>query len=799
MLSHYIKMAVRQLLKYKIQNLISVVGLSVGILCFSICLYCSRFINGTDSCFSHKERIADISLYTSRGDLYSGIPATLIEHLRKQGFDEVEDFTFAVYPRKRSYNVEIKEGKELPYNDLNTMEVDSLFRKIFTPRIIQGSWEVAANTPNAVILTRSLAKRMFGESENPIGKRMMLTQRLFTAPKTTPRTGGIAYTIQAVIEDIPLNTSLSFLEKLDMLTLNDSEGTLQFSDRGNMTGGWGFALLHPGKTAQKLEARFHSMNLKHRLYDEETAITASSFGEKFWNKSIAPFFAGITMVVGLLILLTGLLNFFHFLMGTFLNRNREYGIRKVMGSGNRQLFYQLFVQSVVIASIAFLLTFCLIEIISPYLNFSLFDFVLIIEKNLLFVQTAEYMGFILFLCMILCFATVLRIRYIAIRTSIHGSEIKRHKHGMRNMLLGIQFFICWIFVSLTVALYMQAEKTESTLFNTLTEKEKANILSFPIDYMFMKNEEKLALIERVSKYPGVQDKLLADISYLNGVSGNLMLTEKDNRESGFEINTMAVSTNFFRFMNIPLLTGRPLETQEDLVVDQTAVERQKKDLLGTTLYNNSDGYTICGVCANFIANVYNQSPGFAFLPSDFTYFVGHCYLKCDPERTAEVKTLVEKTLKETLPESIHPKVTTLQEDIYEAQAIENKLKGIILFFSIVSLIITLLGVYSAITLDTERRQKEVAIRKVNGAGLKQIIILFARLYMGLLAGSATIAFPLIYAFMQMWKRTYIVFFNDGILYWAGIFMGITFITTLTVLFRILKIARINPAKVIKNE
>ena len=91
MLSHYIKMAVRQLLKYKIQNLISVVGLSVGILCFSICLYCSRFINGTDSCFSHKERIADISLYTSRGDLYSGIPATLIEHLRKQGFDEVEE------------------------------------------------------------------------------------------------------------------------------------------------------------------------------------------------------------------------------------------------------------------------------------------------------------------------------------------------------------------------------------------------------------------------------------------------------------------------------------------------------------------------------------------------------------------------------------------------------------------------------------------------------------------------------------------------------------------------------------
>lgn len=74
-------------------------------------------------------------------------------------------------------------------------------------------------------------------------------------------------------------------------------------------------------------------------------------------------------------------------------------------------------------------------------------------------------------------------------------------------------------------------KTESTLFNTLTEKEKANILSFSIDYMFMKNEEKLALIERISKFSGVQDKLLADISYLKGISGTRMQMEKVTRKA----------------------------------------------------------------------------------------------------------------------------------------------------------------------------------------------------------------------------------------------------------------------------
>ena len=115
------------------------------------------------------------------------------------------------------------------------------------------------------------------------------------------------------------------------------------------------------------------------------------------------------------------------------------------------------------------------------------------------------------------------------------------------------------------------------------------------------------------------------------------------------------------------------------------------------------------------------------------------------------------------------------------------------------LIITLLGVYSAITLDTERRQKEVAIRKVNGAGLKEIIALFARLYIWLLGISAIFAFPIVFAILQMWKQMYLVFFNHGILYWGGILLGVTAITALTVIFRILKIARINPAKIIKSE
>ena len=174
-------------------------------------------------------------------------------------------------------------------------------------------------------------------------------------------------------------------------------------------------------------------------------------------------------------------------------------------------------------------------------------------------------------------------------------------------------------------------------------------------------------------------------------------------------------------------------------------------------------------------------------------------MKCYPGKTNEVKTWIEDTLRKVFPSSIEPKISTLQKDIEENQAFENKLKEIILFFSIVCLIITLLGVYSAITLDTERRQKEVAIRKVNGAGLKEIILLFARLYVWVLGVSFVLAAPIVYLILHIWKQMYLVFFNDGILYWGGILLGVTSITALTVIFRILKIARINPATIIKSE
>lgn len=798
MILHYLKVAFRNLLKYRTQNLISTIGLAVGLLCFSICFYCSRYMQSIDQCFDNYHRLADIQLISGERT-FSGTPAILAEKLMKVYGHEAEAYSRVSYNRDRPFDVYLNDEKNLPYT-FNCIEADSLFSRLFTPKITAGSWVAASHTPNAVILTESVARKVFPLPQDAIGKRMVMTRRLSSSPQTTPRHGGIEYTIQAVIKDIPTNISMSFMKKIDALVLNDSEGLLKMQGNNDITGTYTYALLWEGHTAKELEMLFSKAQFTHEMFNTDCDLAVSPIGKKADCSSVVMVFGLITGIVGILILLVSLLNFFHFQIGSIINRQREYSIRKVLGNGTIQLSMMLFTQLFLVIIIASLFMFGSIEVLSSKLQLSLFDLNINIENHRLMMQAMQYVVLLLLATLFICLSVALYIRKVNIHSGI-SSRNKRKGHFFRNIMLGIQFFICWLFVSMTVALYLQTEKTTSTLFNTLTKTEKNEILSLSLKYSFMKNEEKLAIVDRIRQQSGVKDILLADVGYLNGVSGTGMQLEKD-AEQWIEVNIMNVSPNFISFMNIPLLAGRNIESKSDVLVDDVFSDKYKKDILGTNLYSHQNDYTACGIIPSFKPFVYHyggKQNGFVFLPSDFNYYVGQCYIKCYPGKEKEVARQVVKILRETLPESVEPKVSTFSEDINEAQALETKLKDIILFFSLVSLIITLLGVYAAITLDTERRQKEVAIRKVNGAGMKQIILLFARLYISLLVITAILAFPIVYVILRKWREMYQVFFNDGILYWGSIFAVVSLLTVITVIFKILKIARLNPAEVIKNE
>ena len=792
MITHYLKVAFRNLLKYKTQNLISIVGLAVGLFCFCICFYISRFVGSVDKCFENYERIADIYVTDEKGEIWSGVSGKMLPHLQQRTWNGVEGFTLLSFVEKGEYNLIGKNDELLPY-ELTAMETDSFYNKVFTPTLICGNWEEVANNRNSMVLTRHAAKRMFGNESHAIGKQFTSHNRYIRGTTT--------YTVRAVIEDLPENTSMNFMSTVDLLKVND-DGGYEALPTPDFTGYYIYALLNENYSAQQLNEAFNQAKYTFRMFGGDNTICSRPLGKDFNNSQMANMMALITAIVGLLILLAASLNFFHFQTGSFLNRGREFSIRKILGNNTSGLFWMQFIQITIVILAATLISGCLIELASPFLSISLFRFSVQMTKEELLPHLMQYMGGLLGLCALVAFGISLYIRRATMRISLHGLGNTNGKKRLRNTLLGVQFFICWLFVAMATALYLQSEKTSSALFDTLTRQEKENIISVPFEYSFLKPEDRQVIINNIRQHAGIKDILITDEQMVS--SSMTSMSDSLNAEKDRPVRIMGVTTNFAKFLNVGL-EGQDLRHNKEIWIDRKLANQMGGNAIGKSLYDyRKNAFTITGIIDNVSNYVY--ADGYGKADYGQVYFLideaesgQYAFVKCYPNKTEEVRAWIEQKLREALPSSVEPKISTLLKDIEYYQSLENNLKGIILFFSIVCLVITLLGVYSAITLDTERRQKEVAIRKVNGAGLKEIILLFTRLYLWMLSISFVIAAPIIYLILQQWKQMYLVFFNDGILYWGGILLGVTIITALTVIFRILKIARINPATIIKSE
>lgn len=796
---HEWKTAWRNLLKYKVQNLIAVAGLAVGLLSFSICMYSSRYVENIDVCFRNRDRLAELRL-TGPNGLIAGTPAELSQTLRKYDWPEVETVCCLSYLRTREYDVVTEAGKRLPYS-LNTIETDTAYFRVFTPDIRQGSWAAAAQGVNSVVLTESSARRIFGPDGNPVGQTLILARRLFSSPSGTPREGGIVYTVRAVMEDFPQNTSISFTMPVDMLTVNDTEGLIGNPAGTGRTGTLTYALLAPGKKASDFQHRLEVQDFTFEVFGDAGTVLAAPIGQFYKKRASVHTVAFLVGLVGALILLSGLLNFFHFQIGSFLNRMREYSVRRVLGGGAPALFRLLFFQLLLVLAGTVMLLFCLVEVLAPYLHFHLPSVIRMqVDPHLLATHMLQYLVVLVALCAVICAVTVFRVLRISVQDGIRGGGQRPGKRRMRAVMLGIQFFICWLFVVFTLGFYLQSEKTTDMLFQTLSKSEKRTIFSIPLSYPFLKEAEKQTLTDRFRQFSGVRDVLVSDIGYLEGWSGDGLYTEPGNSSTYFETNLLTVVPNFFSFMNLPLLRGTCMESDGQVMVDRIFTEKHPGEILGKQFYTSGGrGLTVCGVSESICLNVRAASTGYLFYPVQVSGYIGHCYVKSEPGRESEVKEWLTGAMKEVLPENVVPEIDTLLENIRGRQPFENKLKGIILFFSVVSLIVALLGVYSAVTLDTERRQKEVAVRKINGASFRKIVFLFARSYLVLLVVTAMLAFPLAGAGFAWWKQMYTVFFNYGAFFWSSVFALVAAVTFLTVIFRIVRVARLNPAEVIKNE
>ena len=798
MLQHNLTVAWRNIHKYLSQNIISVLGLSASLLCFSLCMHFCRYIIGTDKHFENYDRIAEIVYQRPNGELYLFSPLEG-KQITEAPMNTLENRCMIVIIAQINHHyVDEKSGKQVPV-DLKGVETDGTFDRVFGVKVVAGSWQQASSMPNSIVLSESKAQKLFGSAADAVGRSIYTSGRYKTI-----------YTVRAVMADMPQN--ISFFEMgIDMLKLND-ENSPRNMEYGYNWHAYIYGLMPDGVELEDVNRELTNsvqQRITHIVGQERTdeTIVATRMGEQAADN--VSMLTSILTTFAILILSVGLLNFLHFLVGSIVNRTHEYSLRRMFGCRLRNLFGMLFTQTfLLLAATALVCTYATKALIPLIEMPAMFADFLRIDTTLMWWQTAEYIGWLLILCAAICLGVSIFIKRIRIQQGMTGmSNAPRiRRHVGRNLMMGLQFFICWIFVSLTVAFYLQARLSTSTVLGSLSRTEKEQILSIPINSKktLMRPDEKIMLVKRLKEHAGVKDVMTADGEMLGSISGDGILTERGNMDTKIDVLIDNFPTNYFSFMNLEVVSGVLPKTQGQIAADTDFAALFDEDILGRVFYEPYSGkpYTVTAIVRSTPRTVgtkgwisHNKYGWLYMCEREWAAdpYIGHIYLKCHPDQVEAVREYAMEELSKVFAASIDPEINTMMDDIEKDQGLEVAMQDIILFFALVSLAITLLGVYSAITLDTERRRREVALRKVHGARFKNILWLFGRRYFYLLVIPAILAFPLVSLILSRLRESYSVFIDFGFLFWAGIFFSIALLVVLTILWRILQVAHTCPA------
>ncbi|MCD7936468.1 MAG: ABC transporter permease [Tannerellaceae bacterium] len=775
MFAHYIKTGIRNIRKNKQQVIIGMTGLVIGIICFSLCNYLVRNIWEVDRGFPNYKQLNTISWINGQGGgIGSNLgKARLLAESHIPGIEEIGVFT---RPTQQPFIFELSSGQELSAIQ-EAMQVSEGLSKLLPFQWIHQSPHVFRQ-PNGIILTQTFAKKMYG-NENPVGKQIRVPEQ---AEETR-------YTILGVIQDLPANNSLSNPTPADMFFCldesipNDLYCTI-------------YALSSPGVKIETIAAILRENVLLQEIPEGRGGMV---FYPQIRNaeetKKEADFIFSLFLVsmIGNLVLLAGLINFFSIFVGSFYNRTRELSLREVLGAGSYHHIQQLFTEIGIVMLMAFLFSLALSELLLPLVNKLFRGPGNVFDHTQIILHQIQYLPLFLLLCVLLSVLASYRLRKLVLIQGIKGGSPAGKKHIFRNCMLGFQFFISLIFFGAATAFHIQHQLNNHIIFSGLSKKEKERIYEVKLDYAELKGQEEVIKI-RLAESRGVED-ILESASRINGQT-SISYYHPVDKEPLMLMN-LETSPNFSSFMNIGLVEGHSPLTENTILVTESVAHYLEEERSTGTILLDQQSYQMAGVIKDFMNRTTDVSGHFAIKPVRQTNYL---YVKAYPGYEQETAALIHQTVREWLPASTSFELQTLEEIIAHGERGGKEIRNIFLSIALLCLLITSLGIYSSITTDTNQRKKEVAIRKINGAFLQDIFWLFGKLYIKLLLIGTLFAFPLIWLLCRFLGQIYPESFNyNHPVFWFFILFVVLAVTAITISYRLLIIARINPAETVKSE
>jgi putative ABC transport system permease protein len=800
MIGSYIKTSARSIVRNKLFSAINIVGLaismSVGLLMIGLLSDMKQY----DRFHEHYDNIYRITSkykYLENEDQNSYASTSLLAAKSIQetvpGIDRV-----AILSRSGGAGGDVKAGEKVV--PLEGLWANEEFFNVFTFQLSRGDASNALKNPYSVVLTEESALKLF-DTIDALGKAIVLP-------------GDKEFIVTGVMRDIPTFSHLKF----DLLTsLSTREITEKENKRelawDNMWNTYVYLLLPDETDLENLQANLNTLSAKHDQTVKNTSIKLGlqplseiALGEDL-NNSIGPVM-GIKNVwmIGILsfiVILSACFNYTNLSIARSLKRSREVGIRKVVGALKSHVLNQFVVESVMIALFALVFSFLLFVLIKPFF-LALND--QYSEMLLLNLSPAVIINFILLALAVGILAGVFPALFFARVNTIQVLKNFSGVQGLRNLtmrkgLIVIQFTISLMFIAATIIGF----------------KHYKNMLAFDLGF----TTENILNIKLSGNKPEVLLKELAELPEVKGLSTSAMITSVGNywgtrmkyidpQDSAY-IYHNTVDENYLPLHNHKLLAGKNFSAkaegaeESEVIVNEKILKRfnianqDPAKAVGEIVIVDRKPMQIVGVVKDFY---YGKSIDyeisevlFRYAPNKGNYINAKVISSDWPTTLNKIETIWKKV------DNVHPLEATFYDD-----QIERAYKGfssrirVIGSLAFLAICIASIGLFGMVVFTTETKLKEISIRKVMGATETSLVFLLSRGFLLLLAIAAIIALPVTQFFFTKYvldeyaNNAPIAFYELSIGLFAVIVFAFMMIGSQT-----LKVARTNPAEVLKNE
>lgn len=765
MIVHYLKVALRTLWKYRTHSIISVICLAVGITFFTLV---SHFVGNVATRENLPRAEEEIRFIPTRESAANFIHWQEVCYLQSQQIAGIDSLVASTTGNEAEVTLFDRQQNEHPYLVV-WQNVTSNFFIHKGLSLMEGNRTFAA--PDEVIVSESFARRVLG-NQSPVGLTIRIDSKL--SNENSIENFRIVNVVKNEISPKSILADVFFHPEIA-------------PKRPYYVG----SFLNGKATLDEVNAQ-----LKKVEWTGNNRIV-SCYAQMALGDRTAQLLSFLLMrFLASLILLSGLINFLKFLIQMFYNRQRELGIRHCLGSDWKGMFGLLFAEVFWTMSIALFLSCCLSEVSIAILNYVVPEDEMprFLMSEVLPLQCLIYVGTLVFCILVILFPVYKLRKSSIIRPMIRPGG----KHVFRYTMIGVQLAISIFFVGGVWAINLYLGGLINEAYSPLSTKEEQQILSIPM------NSERLrthwdVILQEVQSMPDYEEHTYLTSQNELG-SFNFMVYHKNENESTFVIMQRGDPSNF-GFFHIPMTGQRdvPEGSNRVYVSEQFMNHLQADGNTGTVRLGNAD-YQIAGVYKELYrrrkSNAEHLYAGTVFLPNETK---GTCYLKFTPgtdmdDIRKEVTDICRKYVPHTLPLEVTP-LDKVSDSTADTILLMMRC-GILL--SIVSIILVILSVYSAISIDTVGRQKEIAIRKINGASSKDVASLFAKPYVWVYLLSFVFVYPLL--------RLILIELTDGhmgVAYrwdWViGLFLGFAGLLFVVTAQKIYQIMHINPADIIKKE